>query len=120
MTLLYQTKITRIGELAYDALAGNLLILFNESAPKDAAEYCFIHSPGPLTGNIVPGNAVNIGQERFPVTAVGSVVAKNLSELGHITIVFDGETTARNPGSLHVAGPIPDTLSVGTTIEVHA
>lgn len=116
----YQTKITRIGSQAFDALADSLLILFDENVPEAAADYCFIHAPGPLTGEIKPGGTVKIGTDTYSITAVGGVVTKNLGQIGHITIIFDGAESAQNPGSLHVLGPIPDTLEPGTSIEFHS
>jgi PTS system glucitol/sorbitol-specific IIA component len=120
MTPLYQTVITRVGPYAYDALAENMLILFDETVPQDAGDYCFIHAADTLKGDIHPGAGLAIDTDRYTVTAVGDVVGKNLAQLGHITIVFDGQPTAKNPGSLHVLGPIPDSLQVGSTISITA
>ena len=97
MTMLYRTQVTHIGEYAADALDDNMMILFNDNAPADVADYCFIHP-------------------RYPITAVGDVVNQNLAELGHITIRFDGGAEAEYPGTVHVAGKCPEALVLGTEL----
>ncbi|PYB01951.1 PTS glucitol/sorbitol transporter subunit IIA, partial [Serratia marcescens] len=49
-------------------------------------------------------------------TAVGSVATQNLRELGHITVRFDGEAEAEFPGSIHVSGPTPTDIPLGSTL----
>ena len=41
--MLYRTEVTRIGEFAAEALSDNMMILFNDNAPADIADYCYIH-----------------------------------------------------------------------------
>ncbi|MCG9624379.1 PTS glucitol/sorbitol transporter subunit IIA [Vibrio mediterranei] len=115
MTKLYQSTIKHVGELAEEALADNMMILFGEMAPADAAEYCFIHSHDSLKGNINVGGTLRLGSNEYPITAVGEVVNKNLSELGHITIRFDSLNEAEYPGCLHVSGSVPH-CNIGETI----
>ena len=62
------------------------MILFNDNAPADVADYCFIHPHADLKGEITVGGDLVMGQSRYPITAVGDVVNQNLGELGHITI----------------------------------
>ena len=75
MTVIYQTTITRIGASATDALSDQMLITFREGAPADLEEYCFIHCHGELKGALHPGLQFSLGQHRYPVTAVGSVIS---------------------------------------------
>ena len=88
MTVIYQTTITRIGASATDALSDQMLITFREG-----------------------------GQHRYPVTAVGSVAEDNLRELGHVTLRFDGLNEAEFPGTVHVAGPVPDDIAPGSVLK---
>lgn len=60
-----------------------------------------------------PGARCELGQHCYPVTAVGSVAEQNLRELGHITLRFDGLREAEFPGTVHVAGPVPDDIAPG-------
>ncbi len=116
MTMLYRTEVTRIGEYASDALSDHMMILFNDNAPADVADYCFIHPHAALTGTILPGANLVLAGLRYPVTAVGDVVNQNLAELGHITIRFDGGDVAEYPGTVHVQGTCPDALATGIEI----
>jgi PTS system glucitol/sorbitol-specific IIA component len=113
MTVIYQTTITRIGDSAPDALSDNMLITFREGAPADIAEFCFIHNHGTLSGTLQPGTCFELGEQRYPVTAVGNVAEQNLRELGHITLRFDGQTQAEYPGTVHVTGPVPEEIVPG-------
>lgn len=108
MTVIYQTTITHIGACATMALEEQMLITFREGAPADIEEYCFIHNHGELAGTLQPGAELQLGEQRYPVTAVGEVAEQNLRELGHITLRFDGHREAEFPGTVHVAGPVPD------------
>jgi len=114
--MLYCTEVTHIGAFAADALSENMMILFNDNAPSDIADYCYIHPHAVLTDHIVPGTCLVLGAHRYPVTAVGEVANQNLEALGHITIRFDGEMVAEYPGSVHVQGERPEHLTTGMTI----
>ena len=117
MTVIYQTTITRIGASATDALSDQMLITFREGAPADLEEYCFILCHGELKGALHPGLQFSLGQHRYPVTAVGSVAEDNLRELGHVTLRFDGLSEAEFPGTVHVAGPVPDDIAPGSVLK---
>ncbi len=117
MTLIYQTTITRIGQSAPDALNEQMLITFREGAPADIEEFCFIHCHGEMNGTLQPGMQFEFGAHSYPVTAVGSVADQNLRELGHITLRFDGQSEAEFPGSVHVAGPVPEDIAPGCILK---
>ncbi|CAH0533293.1 PTS system glucitol/sorbitol-specific EIIA component [Vibrio stylophorae] len=116
MTPLYQATIKQIGDCALEALEDNMMIIFGDMAPADAAEYCFVHGHDELKGEITTAGLLKLGQHEYRITAVGEVVNKNLGELGHITIRFDALTEAEYPGCLHVDGPTPTDLTLGDTI----
>lgn len=96
MTVIYQTTITHIGACATMALEEQMLITFREGAPADIEEYCFIHNHGELAGTLQPGAELQLGEQRYPVTAVGEVAEQNLRELGHITLRFDATIVKRS------------------------
>ena len=112
---LYNVEIIKVGECAAEALSDDMLILFNDSVPTDAAEYCFVHNHDALKGDIVVGGNVVIDGSAYPITAVGDAVNQNLGNLGHITLRFDGAENADFVGSLHLSGRQPQTLKVGST-----
>ncbi|QIU88505.1 PTS glucitol/sorbitol transporter subunit IIA [Yokenella regensburgei] len=116
MTMIYQTTITRAGEHAADALNDGMMILFREGAPADIEAFCFIHQHGTLTGALQPGCSMDLAEQRYPVTAVGHVAEQNLRELGHITLRFDGLSEAEYPGTVHVAGRVPDYIAAGAVL----
>ena len=103
MTVIYQTTITHIGASAAMALDEQMLITFREGAPADIA--------------LVPGAELQLGELRYPVTAVGDVAEQNLRELGHITLRFDGHREAEFPGTVHVAGPVPEGIAAGCVLK---
>ncbi|HBR7336757.1 TPA: PTS glucitol/sorbitol transporter subunit IIA [Klebsiella pneumoniae] len=117
MTVIYQTTITHIGACATMALEEQMLITFREGAPADIEEYCFIHNHGELAGTLQPGAELQLGEQRYPVTAVGEVAEQNLRELGHIPLRFDGHREAEFPGTVHVAGPVPDAIAPGCVLK---
>ena len=57
-----------------------------------------------LNGDIAVGQVVRIDEQVWDITAVGEVAQQNLANLGHVTLVFDGEAAPRMPGAIHVAG----------------
>jgi len=120
MNIVYQTTFTRIGDYARDSLAEDMVITFREGAPEDIESYCFIHRPGDGKGDLRSGETLQLAGTRFPITAVGSVAAQNLRELGHITIRFDGAEQAEYPGTVHVSGSTPADIPVGSTLMILA
>ena len=72
---------------------------------------------GELAGTLQPGAELQLGEQRYPVTAVGEVAEQNLRELGHITLRFDGHREAEFPGTVHVAGPVPDAIAPGCVLK---
>ncbi|WP_410015711.1 PTS glucitol/sorbitol transporter subunit IIA [Sodalis sp. C49] len=118
MQTIYQTTFTRVGENARESLADNMLITFREGAPEDIEAYCFIHRHGDMQGELRAGETLTLANEAFPITAVGDVATSNLRELGHITIRFDGAGQAEYPGTVHVAGPTPADIPVGSVLAI--
>ena len=45
------------------------------------------------------------------------VAEQNLRELGHITLRFDGHREAEFPGTVHVAGPVPEGIAAGCVLK---
>ncbi|OHY45158.1 PTS glucitol/sorbitol transporter subunit IIA [Enterobacter roggenkampii] len=119
MKTIYESEFVCTGESANESLEDNFLITFAEGAPPDVAEYCFIHRPGiNLTASLIPGDVIAIGEQTWPVTAVGAVAETNLRELGHITVRFDGASEAEFPGTVHVKGPTPASIELGKKFRV--
>lgn len=117
MNTIFKTTITHIGGCAREALLDDMLITFREGAPADIEEFCFIHQHGNTAGELQVGGVMELGENRYPITAVGDVATLNLRELGHVTVRFDGDTQAEFPGSIHVAGATPADIPLGSTLK---
>ncbi|MCU9533390.1 PTS glucitol/sorbitol transporter subunit IIA [Streptococcus sp. CSL10205-OR2] len=119
MLTIFEANVVSVGPSAMDMIkTTNMLILFGENAPADLAEFCYIIDNKQLNGSIQSGGKLIIDNLSYTITAVGSVVEQNLKNLGHITITFDGATSASLPGTLHVEKrEIPNILE-GSTIQM--
>lgn len=116
---MYETVVKAIGSEANLFKSEELLILFGLDAPAILKDYCYNIEVKPVNSDIKAGMLLMIDEQTYQITAVGDVVAKNLAELGHITIKFDGETKAELPGTLYVAaGPYPK-IEIETTIKIN-
>lgn len=114
MKTLYESTFVAVGPLASESLEDNFIITFGEGAPQDVAEYCFIHRNDINNAEkLAIGSLLTLGEQQYPVTAIGEVARQNLHELGHITIRFDGATEAEFPGMVHVVGIPPAQLKPG-------
>lgn len=121
MTTIFSTRIVAVGPEAANMITGaGMFILFGQGAPSDLAEFCFTIDNKELTGEIAVGGQLVIDGDVYPITAVGHLVEKNLSNLGHITVSLDGAVQASLPGTLHVDGHNLPTLTEHSVIEIVA
>lgn len=118
MMTLYKTKVINIGNEAEMFREEGMIILFGENAPESLSDYCYNIKVEPVAGEIEAGMELSIGSKKYSVTAVGSVVRKNLSELGHITIKFDGSKEADLPGTLYVENRDLPEITIGEEISI--
>lgn len=114
MKTVYESTFISVGSSANESLEDNFIITFGEGAPQDVAEYCFIHRTDVNDGGAFnTGSVLAIGEQEYPVTAVGDVARENLRDLGHITVRFDGAAHAEFPGTVHVSGRAPASIEPG-------
>ena len=119
MKKIFEAKVIQVGPEAQNMIQdANMLILFGEEAPEDLAEYCFKIDNKDLLGSIQKGGKLVVNSEEYLITAVGNVVEKNLTGLGHITISFDASEEGSLPGTLHVAAEKEVVIAQGTTIQI--
>ena len=119
MKKIFEAKVIQVGPEAQNLIQdANMLILFGEEAPEDLAEYCFKIDNKDLLGSIQKGGKLVVDSEEYLITAVGNVVEKNLTGLGHITISFDASEEGSLPGTLHVAAEKEVVIVQGTTIQI--
>ena len=117
---IYNTKVTALGGQVGDFIsAAKMIILFEESlALPELRDCCVMHVGNQVEDTIKVGDIFKIGEEPFEILAVGSEVQTNLTNLGHITIKFDGGKGEVLEGSLHVEeAPIPE-ITENTEISI--
>ena len=117
---IYSSKIVELGGQVKDFIAAaNMIIMFDEAmALPELRDACVMHTGNQLTGMIKPGDVYKIAGTGFKIIKVGSEVQKNLMNLGHITIKFDGGEGELLEGSIHVENkPVPE-IKPGHMIEI--
>lgn len=115
---IYSTTVSNIGSEAELFKEEQMIILFGENAPAELADYCYNIQVNPLNGQITPGQHIYFNDAAYEITAVGNVVEKNLADLGHITIRFNGETEAELAGTLYVQAKELPAIGVGTNLTI--
>lgn len=100
----YTTRVVEVGAEAEDFLSESTAITFAGDAPPALRPYCFLIERAELDGELAVGQVVRIGDQHWTLTALGSVAQKNLADLGHVTLVFDGKERPRLPGAIHLGG----------------
>ncbi|WP_439294714.1 PTS glucitol/sorbitol transporter subunit IIA [Lonepinella sp. BR2882] len=118
MTILYQGNIIQIGEFAPEALNEQMLITFKQDVPADLAEYCFVLQHDELLDDLAVGDVVELGGIDYPITAVGEIASFNFKQLGHISWRFNGATEPEYPGTVHLQGATPQTVTLGTELVI--
>lgn len=118
MAVIYTTTINGSGVAATEFAAENMIITFADNAPDSLADFVYRVDQNPVTGEVLVGQQFQIGDEIRTITAVGDVAQKNLNDLGHVTLIFDGAAEPRLPGAIHVSeGELP-ALDPGTTVTI--
>jgi glucitol/sorbitol PTS system EIIA component len=104
----YQARITELGEDTALFSAENMMVIFNETAPADLKSIGVIHEETDLVQNVEAGDLLQFDDESYEILFVGSKVNDTLKELGHCTIMFNGEAAADLPGTMTVEKkPLP-------------
>ena len=108
---IYSTKVVSLGgEVGAFITTVKMVILFEESlALPELRDMCVMHKGNKVEDTIKEGDTLKMGDKAFKILKVGSEVQKNLTNLGHITLKFDGGAEELLEGSLHLEDkPIPD------------
>lgn len=118
MSVMYNTEVTSMGPFVEGFYPEKMMILFKENAPEELADYCVLHNVNNLKGEIKQGYTLKIDGVEYKITAVGDVVNKNLKDLGHICLKFDGSTKAALEGTLYLEDKPIKKVSIGSKIEI--
>ena len=121
----FYCEITSIGEeslLFLDDPNANFIIIFNNNAPAELAEFSVLHTPANYNADPAVGDTLIIGDKAFTITAIGDEALHTLRQIGHCTLSFKGGTAPERPGCIMLAGDTPLTAAdfkMGATIEVY-
>lgn len=115
----FETEVTGIGVQAALFEEEKMIILFGDNAPETLADYCYNIRVVPLHKEIDENIKLSFDGQSYQVTAVGEVVKKNLEDLGHITIKFDGSKKASLAGTLYVEEKPMPKIHIGTIIKLY-
>lgn len=119
-TKYYSTTVKEIGGQVGDFIAAaGMIVMFDEEMSRTLPELrdaCVLHTDAKLTDTIKVGDILKIGGAEFKIIKVGDQVQKNLLNIGHISLRFDGGAGDLLEGSIHVEDkPIPE-IKVGDEI----
>ena len=105
-----------------DDPSANFIIIFDNSAPAELAEFSVLHTNADYNEDPAPGDTMIICDKAFDITAIGNEALHTLKELGHCTLSFKGGTEPERPGCIMLTGDTPLTAAdfkMGATIEVY-
>ncbi|AMY05974.1 PTS sorbitol transporter subunit IIA [Staphylococcus condimenti] len=115
---MYQTEVINLGQDANAFAEEKMVILFGSNAPAELEDYCYIINVNPVEEDITETNKLIIDDQTFEITKVGNAVNKNLNNLGHITLKFDGSTEAEQSGTLYLEDTEVPFIGVGSKITI--
>ena len=116
----YSTIVQEIGVQVHAFKDARMMILFNENAPKELREYCVLHRGNKLDDTVRAGDVFRLGREDYRVVFVGSEVQKNLRDLGHITLRFNGNEEGESlEGSLYPEAKDAADVAIGDEIAIY-
>ncbi len=110
--ILYESTVTAVGDQVSTFLDHGLLIFFGDDSPAELHDMSVRHVPTVAEEGPKAGDTIVLGELSMQILAVGSVVADNLLQLGHLDLKANGQTTAKLPGDVNVAKqtlPLPST-----------
>lgn len=118
MREIYSTKITNIGDMAEAFYGEKMVILFKDNAPEELADYCILHQGNQVSDVIQAGDVLAFNQKTYNIVCVGEEVQPNLTNLGHITLRFDGSREGLG-GSLYLEDTDMPSINIGDQISIY-
>ena len=101
MSVKYEVTVTAIGKLARKFLeSNNSVILLDEGAHPNLAEMVIEHTPSELTGDLVAGDTLTIGKQKYKIVRVGENANDTIRESGHCTLLFNAKGSM--PGQIEL------------------
>lgn len=118
--IIYKNKVKALGDLAETFLDEGMIIFFGDNAPDTLADYCYSIDINKVEETIKSGQTLILDGIAFKITAVGDVAEKNLVNLGHITIAFNGSTEPTLSGTICVEKKKIPSMKIGSEISIVA
>lgn len=118
MSLIYENRINGCGSMVSAFKEENMFIMFGDNAPDTLKDFCYTVDVKNTNDKIRKGQYLIIDGNKYRITAVGDVAEKNLVNLGHVTISFDGSECATLPGTINVENLKMPELNIGTIIRI--
>ncbi|MBP2630821.1 MAG: Phosphotransferase system sorbitol-specific component [Firmicutes bacterium] len=119
MSVIFNTEVVKLGEMASAFIAEKMVILFQENAPAELAEYCVLHTGHQLVDTVQAGDILVFAGIEYKIVYVGEQVQKNLRDLGHITLKFNNNCEAENlEGSLYLEDKEVTPIHIGDEISI--
>ena len=117
MSVRFEATVAEIGEMVQQLADEKMLILFNQSAPKELRDVAVMHRDQTNEGEVQVGDTLVLGDESYQILFVGDKANDTLRDLGHVTLKFNGEKNDL-PGSICLEDkPLP-ALTTGMVIKV--
>lgn len=114
----YKATVTEIGPLVKEFTEAGILVFFGDDAPPELREFSIIHDGKDLVADISPTDTIIIDDELYLVMAVGDIANKNLSNLGHLIMKFNGSEKAQLPGDVCVEDKPVHQVEIGSVIQI--
>lgn len=114
----YIATVTEIGPLVKEFTEAGILVFFGDDAPPELREFSIIHDGKDLVADISPTDTIIIDDELYLVMAVGDIANKNLSNLGHLIMKFNGSEKAQLPGDVCVEDKPVHQVKIGSVIQI--
>ena len=115
--IIYDSKIKSIGSKANEFKKNNMIILFGEIVPDELKLYCYIIEIAKVLKKIKINDLLLVGNIEYIIIGVGNKVNRNLQEIGHITIDFNGNMIGQ-AGTLYVEKKDFLNVNVGSSIQI--
>lgn len=115
-TEIWSATVKSVGADAADMIDAGVYILFAEPVPPALSDMSIVHDQlAPADFELRAGDTFVMGDVEVTVDEVGSIAAKNLTDLGHTVIYLNSPGQKLLPGAVKATG---DTLTpqVGQTI----
>lgn len=116
--VIFHTEVIKLGEQVEAFFEEGMFVLFGENVPDTLKDFCYFIDSKDVDGTMKAGDRLIIDGNSYEITSVGEIAQKNLENLGHLTVVFNGAKEAGLPGSICVeAKPMPK-LIMGSKISI--